>query len=122
MARILVIDDEKESLTFTTEVLEREHEVITFDNWLIATDYILREHFDLILVDIVMPGLSGDKLVEILKKKVSHRQLNIVLFSGIDKDVLRHKAEEIGVIGYIHKPCAASLLSLRVKRFLNNLR
>lgn len=118
MAKILAIDDEEETLIFVANVLGKEHDVVTVESWVTAMEYIVRDKFDLILLDIMLPGLSGDKLVEILKKRITDKPLNIVLFSGIDERELQQKTKESGAKGYIHKSYAPGLLPLRVQRFL----
>jgi CheY-like chemotaxis protein len=118
VAKILAVDDEQETLLFITGALKNDHEVTTAESWLTATSHLFSSHFDLIILDIHLPGLSGDKLAEILKKKFTDQPLNIVLFSGIEEKELQQKAEELKVKGYIHKPCPADLFSLRIRRFL----
>ena len=118
MAKILAIDDERDTLTFITDVLGEKHEVITSESWLNAVESLIRDHFDLILLDIKMPGLSGDQVAEVLKKRLDHKQLKIVLFSGIDESELQRKAAAVGAKGYIHKPCPRDLFFLYVERFL----
>jgi DNA-binding response OmpR family regulator len=118
MAKILVIDDSRTDLDFVTDALQNEHEVVTADNWTFALHLIVKETFDLMLIDIKLPGLSGDKLVEALEHQLKDKPLNIVLFSGIDERELQRMTAELGVKGYIHKPCPVGLFSIRVNRFL----
>ncbi len=118
MAKILIVDDEKETLDFASEVLKKEHDVSTTENWMQAIELIVEHNFDLIVMDINMPGLSGDKLAEVITNRISGKKVNIVLFSGIDEQDLRRKAEEVKAKGFIHKPCPAELFSIRVSRFL----
>jgi CheY-like chemotaxis protein len=118
MAKILAIDDEQDILTFVTNTLSPEHQVSVTENWIHAVEQILKENFDLILLDIKMPGLSGDKLADVLKKRIHNKSLKIVLFSGIDESELRQIAQEVGAAGYIRKPCDKSLFLIRIQRFL----
>jgi DNA-binding response OmpR family regulator len=118
MAKILAVDDEEETLLFVSGALKNSHEVITAESWLKATEHLLASRFDLIILDINLPGLSGDKLAQIMQKKLTEYPLNIVLFSGIEETELKQKAEEIQAKGYIHKPCPADLFALRIRRFL----
>lgn len=118
MAKILAVDDEEEALLFITGALQKDHEVTTAESWLKATEHLLALPFDLIILDINLPGLSGDKLAQVMKKKFSEYPLNIVLFSGIEEAELQQKADEVQAKGYIHKPCPADLFSLRIRRFL----
>ena len=118
MATILVIDDSEDTLNLVTQVLEEEHKVFAIDSWVHATDYIFKHDIDLILLDINMPGLSGDRLAEVLMKTVKTKPVNIVLFSAMDEAELRRKAKEVGAKGYIPKTFDGNLLRSRVRRFL----
>lgn len=118
MARILVVDDDDEALLYAQSVLCKEHAVMGVSSWIKASEALMREKFDLILLDIDMPGLSGDKLAAILQRRFTEMPLNIALFSGIDEAELAQKAAEIGAKGFIRKPCPPDLFSLRVRRFL----
>ena len=118
MAKILVVDDDDDALLYAQSVLGKEYVVMTVNSWIKASEALMREKFDLVLLDIDMPGLSGDKLAAILQRRFTDSPLNIVLFSGIDEAELEKKAGEIGAKGFIHKPCPSDLFSLRIKRFL----
>ncbi len=121
MATLLVIDDSEDARTLVKQVLGKEHEVLTLGSWVHAAEYIFKHNIDLILLDINMPGLSGDKLAEVLMRSVKSKPLNIVLFSAMDESDLRRKAKEIGAKGYIPKTFDANLLNSRVHRFLKKL-
>ena len=118
MAKILAIDDDEDALLYVQSVLCKEHSVMSVSSWIKASEALVKESFDLVLLDIDMPGLSGDKLAGILQRRFSGAPLNIVFFSGIDEAELEKKTAEIGAKGFIRKPCPRDLLSLRVKRFL----
>ena len=120
MAKILVIDDDRTDLDFVTEALQKEHDVVTVDNWTFALHLIVKETFDLMLVDIKLQGLNGDRLVEALEHQIKDKPLNIVLFSGIDERELQRMTAELGVKGYIHKPCPVGLFRIRIDRFLRS--
>ncbi|PID57524.1 hypothetical protein CSB45_06765 [candidate division KSB3 bacterium] len=121
MATVLVIDDSVDARNLTRQILSKEHNVLTIDSWVYATEYIFKHDVDLILLDINMPGLSGDKLAGVLKKSVKIKEVNIVLFSSIDEGDLRRKAIETGVLGYIPKTFEGNLLRTRVRKFLKKI-
>ena len=121
MATILVIDDTEDVRNLATQVLKEEYEVFAIDSWVHATDYIFKHNIDLILLDINMPGLSGDKLAEVLMKTVKSKPVNIVLFSAMDEAELRKKTKESGALGYIPKTFDGNLLRSRVRRFLKKI-
>jgi DNA-binding response OmpR family regulator len=121
MATLLVIDDSEDVRNLAMQVLIDEHKVYTIDSWVHATEYIFKYSIDLILLDINMPGLSGDKLAEVLMRSVKSKPVNIVLFSAMDKAELRRKAKEVNAMGYITKTFDGNLLRSRVRRFLKKV-
>ncbi|GAK55670.1 response regulator receiver domain protein, CheY-like protein [Candidatus Vecturithrix granuli] len=121
MATLLVIDDSEDVRNLVTQVLSDEHEVYAIDSWVHATEYIFKYSIDLILLDINMPGLSGDKLAEVLMRSVKSKPVNIVLFSAMDEADLRRKAKEVNAMGYIPKTFDGNLLRSRVRRFLKKI-
>ena len=121
MATILIIDDTEDVRNLASQVLREEHEVYAIDSWVHATEYIFKYKIDLILLDINMPGLSGDKLAEVLMKTVKSKPVNIVLFSAMDEAELRKKTKEAGAMGYITKTFDSNLLRSRVRRFLKKI-
>ncbi|PIE32750.1 hypothetical protein CSA56_14275 [candidate division KSB3 bacterium] len=121
MATLLVIDDTEDVRTLASQVLGEEHKVLTIDSWVHASKYILQYDIDLILLDVNMPGLSGDRLAEALMKTVKSKRLNIVLFSTIDENELRKKAKAVGALGYIPKTFDRNVLRARVRRFLKKI-
>ena len=58
---------------------------------------------DLVLLDMNMPGLSGEKLSKVLHSKARTRDIPIVFYSSNDEDSLRRAVAECGVKGYIAK-------------------
>ena len=118
MAKILVIDDLEEVRDLVKRVLGQAHDVFAAESWVQANDYIFKYDLDLILLDINMPSLKGDKLAEVLMKTVKSKPLNIVLFSSIDEFELRQKARKIGAKGYIPKTFDEKILRTRVEKFL----
>ena len=122
MAKILVVDDEQEALDLVQSVLAREHEVVTAKNWIQAIDYVVKGEFDLILMDINMPGLKGDELSQIITKRIGHKKaLNIVLFSSMPEAELRQRAKDVNAKGYIAKTFNKDVLHVRINRFLKGL-
>lgn len=118
MARILAIDDDEDALLYVQGVLSKDHDVMCVNSWMKASEALIRQPFDLVLLDVDMPGLSGDKLAEILQRRFKEHSLSIVLFSGLDEAELERKAANVGAKGFIRKPCPRDLFALRVKRFL----
>lgn len=111
--KVLVVDDDDMHLYTTKELIENDRiEVITHKNWLGVTSVVRREHPDLVLLDINMPALSGDKLSTLIKPYCDATRTSIVFHSSNDEDSLRELVKTHGVRGYI---CKGNIMDLRSK-------
>ena len=115
---ILIIDDEVLTVQLLALLLERRRfEVIqTF-----SADEGLRQAYrhqpDLVLLDVNMPGLSGEKLAEVYRSNAKTRSSRVMLYSSNDEDTLRAAARRLQLDGYICKGNPATL-RLRVAAIL----
>ena len=111
--RVLIVDDDDMHLYTTKELLQSDLiSVSTHKNWLGATNRVRDFDPDLVLLDINMPGLSGDKLSEIIKPYCDSIHAPIVFHSSNDEDSLRELVKKHGVSGYI---CKGNIVDLRSK-------
>ncbi len=108
--KILVIDDDNKHLITVKEILETEgHDVYTHNNPFGSTQLARTLEPDLILLDVNMPGLSGDTLSKVLSCR---SRAPIVFYSSNDEDSLRQMVRIHKVRGYI---CKGDLSGLRQK-------
>lgn len=113
MSRILIIDDDAAHLATASGILEGEgHEVFLQQQAFGSTNAVIRVEPDLVLLDVNMPGLSGDRLAQVLRSNERTRDVLIVLHSSNDEDHLRTTARRLGLDGYI---CKGSPSTLRTK-------
>jgi two-component system chemotaxis response regulator CheY len=116
--KILVIDDSDLCRDLTKMMLEDSgYEVITLNSGFGLSRALGREKPDLVLVDVSMPALSGNALVEVARAHNLHR-CPLVLFSDRPVDELSQLAKQCGAAGFIAKTSNASLLVESVRRFL----
>lgn len=116
--KVLVVDDSEIIREATRTVLEEEgFEVIGLDSPTGFSRTLVQEKPDLVLMDVSMPTLNGDKLVEIALRSGLHH-CPIVLFSDRPDVELARLVEECGATGYIRKSLDLTLLSLKLRRFL----
>ncbi len=115
--RVLVIDDAVGILDVVTIMLEMEsYEVFTPLDASIALARIETTAPDLILLDVVLPTMSGYECIEQLRRH--HAAIPILLFT-----VLKYTPEEVeqlGVVGYLRKPFHRSELLHQIKELLGD--
>jgi CheY-like chemotaxis protein len=122
-ARILVVDDVEDNRTVLGRRLERlGHVVTTVESGTDALALSAEREFDLILLDVLMPGLDGYATLLALKGRESTRELPVVMISALDD--LAHTARCIaqGAEDYLPKPFDPLLLQARVGASLERKR
>lgn len=118
-ARILVADDDPGLVRFIQAVLSKDkYEILAAYNGEEAIEIIVREQPDLILLDVMMPKLSGYEVAKRLREMPEFQDIPIIMFTARaeEEDIVR--SFELGVNDYIGKPAAPSLLRSRVRRWL----
>lgn len=100
--RVLVIDDSEVARHAIRDVLVRaDYEVVALPSAIGATRLILQQRIEAAVVDLSMPGLSGDRLVEVLRKNPRLGSLVVILVSGeseAELKAIRRKADVQGVM------------------------
>lgn len=107
MASIVFVDDDPVAREVAGDVLRSAgHEVRVVHNAAALMQQMLLEPAEVILLDVNMPGMSGDRLAQTLRKSLDPPFPSILLFSGMPVKDLRRLARELGVTGWVRKGCA----------------
>ncbi|AJE02011.1 response regulator [Geobacter pickeringii] len=122
--RILVVDDSELVLAMARDALEEAgYEVITAANGIEANTYIFsRNKPDLIILDVMLPMLDGNKKAKLLREKDFSREIPIVLLSSKSEEELRRLVTESGGDAYVHKPFTPWQLVTTVRKVLESRR
>ncbi len=103
MARILLAEDDASLRNFLARALERAgHEVVTVENGSDAYDRLGGGEFELLIADIVMPGLDGIELAR--RAGTENPALRIVLITGFAAMALQARDADIGRTRVLSKP------------------
>lgn len=115
--KILIYDDEEEIL-FLCKVILAKHdfEVETFSKCENILSEIDQHSPDLILMDLWIPDIGGEKWVEILKKETTSKQIPVLLFSA-NADI-KEICMKVNADGYIEKPFTVSNFIEIIKRHI----
>lgn len=119
MAHILVIDDSPTERHFFSKVLEQTgHKVSTADNGEQGIEAAKQMQPDLILMDIVMPGMNGFQATRKITQIPETSSIPIVMVSTKDEQTDKVWATRQGAKGYIVKPVDSKELISSIKSFL----
>lgn len=101
--KLLVVDDEEAFLKALTRRLEmRDFAVTKALNADEALGIARMEKFDIALVDLRMPGMDGDELIEILKRE--HEFIEVIMLTGHGSVESAVGCIKVGAFGYLPKP------------------
>ena len=119
---VLVVEDNPDMCAYLSEAIGREYRVETAADGREGLSKALELRPDLILSDIMMPHMSGDRMVGEIRR---HRELDttpIVLLTAKADDNLRETLLRDAVQDYIHKPFSSSEVLARVARLIGDRR
>ena len=118
-ADILVVDDTIASLRMLTEILEREgYEPRAVEEPTLALEAALAQPPDLILLDVMMPKMSGFEVCRRLKQDERTRDVPVIFVSALENRGDRLQGFEVGGVDFISKPFQADEVLARVKTHL----
>ncbi|MBR0376867.1 MAG: response regulator transcription factor [Lachnospiraceae bacterium] len=112
-ARILIVEDEEKLARFIElELVHEGYEVKKSGNGREALDIAQEEDFDLILLDIMLPGLNG---LEVLRRLQKVKQIPVILLTARDAVNDKVAGLDAGAVDYITKPFAIEELLARIR-------
>ena len=113
--KILVVDDEKDIVEFIQYNLEKEgFEVITAHNGNEALESI-KEKPDLIVLDVMMPGIDGYEVCEKIRLEDKYKSIPILFLTAKTREQDEIHGLELGADDYIPKPVSIQKLIARIK-------
>jgi sigma-B regulation protein RsbU (phosphoserine phosphatase) len=121
--RILVVDDEAANGEVVARMLERQgHTVELALNGTEALARIRSSNFDLLLLDLMMPGIGGDQVLREIKNDSRLRHLPVIMISAMDEQESVIACIESGAEDYLPKPFNPTLLHARISAILERKR
>jgi DNA-binding response OmpR family regulator len=117
--KIVIVDDSRAVLLqASTTLSEAGYRVITVDSPFAAASVMLQENPDLVLMDVHMPALPGNKIVSMMRTRDHLQHLRVALFSSDEPSTLSRLARECGAAGVVHKGTALQNLVAQVRALL----
>ncbi|MHC5597083.1 MAG: ATP-binding protein [Nostoc sp.] len=121
-ARILLADDNADMRDYVKRLLSQQYEVESVADGLAALDSARRRVPDLVLTDVMMPGLDGFGLLQALRSDPQTQKVPIILLSARAGEEARVEGLEAGADDYLIKPFSARELLARVEAALKMAR
>lgn len=119
MAKILIVDDSPTEMHILKTTVESDgHTVITADNGELGVDRAVAEKPDLILMDVVMPGMNGFQATRKISKNPDTANIPIVMVTTKDQRTDREWGLRQGATAYLVKPVDKKELAAKVNELL----
>ncbi len=120
MARILIIDDDKSTTRLLDIILSKDnYEVATVNNSDEALTTAFLHNPNLILLDLMMPGVDGLEICRNLRAEPQFAQIPIIFFTSIGNIEEKVAAFGSGATDFITKPVHPEELKIRIKALIN---
>lgn len=114
--KILIIDDHPATRRLLLDILGKDYQVVIASNGEEALALLQHDStFDLILLDIIMPGINGYEVCQKIKADERTHDIPVIFLSVLEKDHDEAQGFAVGVADYIVKPISRLRLLARVK-------
>jgi CheY-like chemotaxis protein len=119
MPSILIVDDEFGLAEMTGELLViAGYRVATAINGKLALASLNQMRPDLILLDVMMPIMSGPEMLEVLKADPLHRDIPVIMMSAVGRDAIEEKSVAL-LAGFLQKPFTYDQLMVAINAALS---
>lgn len=115
---ILVVDDAETNVDILVDVLGDDYEVSVAMDGEGALEVVEEEIPDLILLDIMMPGLDGFEVLKRLKADERTKDIGVIFITGAADPEDAARGLALGALDFIAKPINPPLVKARVKNYL----
>ncbi|MBT1064663.1 response regulator [Bowmanella sp. Y26] len=119
---VLLVDDEKANLRLLSDFLRQDTGIILAQNGNQAVEKAVAMQPDLILLDIMMPGMDGFDTLRTLKSIPSTSDIPIIFITGLDNPEKEQEGLRLGAQDYIHKPFNIDVVKARIATQLEIVR
>jgi len=118
MQNILVVDDARLNIQIMSDILANDYNLFCASSGSEAIEIAMSESLDLILLDVIMPGMDGYEVCRRLKSNPHTKNVPVIFISAMTEVKDETKGLEMGAIDYIFKPVNPAIVKVRVKNHL----
>ncbi|MCL2620229.1 MAG: diguanylate cyclase [Defluviitaleaceae bacterium] len=111
---VLIVDDDKTMVSALSQILSPKYTVYVARDGFDALEVAGELLPDIILLDIIMPGMNGYEVITALKKEPETRDIPVIFVSGLDSIPDEVKGLRLGAVDYMNKPFTTEMVRLRV--------
>ena len=112
--KILIIDDSPIQAERLRSILQDDYEIVLADTAELGLKYVREGSCDLVLLDVVMPGMDGFVLLKKLQEEVITQHTPVILITSLNDAVNEERGLTLGAVDYITKPYHPPIVRARV--------
>ena len=117
--RVLIVDDVRDNITLLEHLMGTNYDIISTTEGDMAMPLATTSpQPDIILLDIMMPGVSGYDVCKNLKANAQTRDIPVIFISALNEQEDEAKGLALGAVDYIHKPIKVAIVRERIKNHL----
>ena len=114
-AKVLIVDDDKINISLFERALNNDYDLCSAENGETALTLMREEHPDLILLDVMMPVMSGFEVMSAMKSQPEIAEIPVIFVTALDHGESESEGLGLGAVDYIHKPFDVALTKLRIR-------
>ncbi|MFD1382073.1 HD domain-containing phosphohydrolase [Rhodanobacter aciditrophus] len=119
LPRILIVDDEPANLKILRQVLQDHYRLAFARSGMAALELMAKEPMDMVLLDVMMPGMTGFDVCKKMKATKSLENIPVIFVTALKDTIDEEHGFEMGAVDYITKPVVPSIVMARVKAQLS---
>lgn len=116
--KVLIVEDDKVNMSLLRDILAPQYDILTAENGMEALEIATSSEPDIILLDIILPDISGFDVLVKLKNMPTTRPIPVICVTGLSEVANEEKGFMLGAVDYITKPYHNSIVLARVKTHL----
>ncbi len=120
MNTVLIVDDTKENIDGLRAILENDYKVYVATSGETALNIMNRISPDIVLLDIVMPGLSGFEVLSKMRQLPNVVNTPVIFITGSNSSYNESRGLKLGAVDYICKPYDPDIVCIKVKNHILN--
>src|SRR5690606_10382493 len=115
---LLLVDDEASNLQVLRHTLQQDYRLLFAKDGPTALELVKRDRPNLILLDVMMPGMSGHHVCRTIKQDAATSAIPIIFVTALADTENEHLGLELGAVDYITKPFNPHIVRARVRTHL----
>lgn len=118
MNKILIVDDSRMNIRIVKDILCNDYELYSAQSGEEAIEFLKSKEIDLVLLDIIMPGLDGIQTLNIIKTIPECKNISVVFLTADNEENREIECLQLGATDFIRKPFVREVMKARVDRII----